>query len=88
MFSYYCCLLIEGSGSGAGYIHLTNGSGSGSGRPKNMCIRIRNTDFHNIFKTSKALYLENDLLLRPVTVGATLKVLSSEIDPAEIRLIR
>ncbi len=51
-FSYYFCMMIEGSGSGAGSgagsIHLT--SGSGSGRPKNMWIRwirirlrIRNT---------------------------------------------
>ncbi len=34
-FSYYVCLLIEGSGSGS--IPLTNGSGSG--RPKNMWIQ-------------------------------------------------
>ncbi len=45
-FSYYFCIMIEGSGS----IHLTSGSGSGSWRPKNMWIqwiriRIRNTDF-------------------------------------------
>ncbi len=44
-FSYYFCMMIEGSGSwsragsGSGSIHLT--SGSGSGRPKNMWIRIR-----------------------------------------------
>ncbi len=43
-FSYYCCMMIEGSGSGA--IPLT--IGSGSGMPKNMWIRwvrirIRNT---------------------------------------------
>ncbi len=43
-FSYYFCMMIEGSGS----IPLTNGSGPGSGRPKNMWIRwirirIRNT---------------------------------------------
>ncbi len=37
-FSYYFCMMIEGSGS----IPLTNGSGSG--RPENMWIRwIRNT---------------------------------------------
>jgi hypothetical protein len=39
-FSYYFCMMMEGSGS----IPLT--SGSGSGRPKNMWIRwirIRNT---------------------------------------------
>jgi hypothetical protein len=45
-FSYYFCILIEGSGVGSGSIHLTNGSGSipvtnGSGyqRPKNTWIR-------------------------------------------------
>jgi hypothetical protein len=41
VFSYYFCMMIEGSGSES--IPLT--SGSGSGRPKNMWIRIRNTDF-------------------------------------------
>ncbi len=49
-FSYYICLMIEGSGSGSragSGIPLTNGSGSG--RPKNtrirwIRIRIRNTD--------------------------------------------
>ncbi len=41
-FSYYCCMMTEGSGSETGSIPLTNGSGSG--RPKNMWIRwIRNT---------------------------------------------
>jgi hypothetical protein len=41
-FSYYFCMMIEGSGS----IPLASGSGSGSWRPKNMWIRIRisNTD--------------------------------------------
>ncbi len=38
-FSFYICLMIEGSGS----IPLTDGSGSG--RPKNTWIRIRNTGF-------------------------------------------
>ncbi len=42
-FSYYFCMMIEGSGSGSGSIPLTSGSGSGSRRPKNMWIRIRNT---------------------------------------------
>jgi hypothetical protein len=41
-FSYYFCLMIEGSGSGSRSISLTNGSGSR--RPKNLWIRIRNTD--------------------------------------------
>ncbi len=45
-FSYYFCMMIEGSGSGS--IPVTSGSGFGSGRPKNMWIRwirirIRNT---------------------------------------------
>jgi hypothetical protein len=50
-FSYYFCIMIEGSGSGAsesgsGTIPLTNGYGSGYRRPKNTWIRwirIRNT---------------------------------------------
>ncbi len=47
-FSYYFCMMIEGSRSraGSGSIPLTSGSGSGSGRPKNLWIRwirIRNT---------------------------------------------
>ncbi len=47
-FSYYFCMIIEGSGT----IPLTSGSGSGSWRPKNtwirwirIRIRIRNTGF-------------------------------------------
>ncbi len=40
-FSYYFCVIIEGSGSESGSIPLTSGSGSGSWRPKNMWIRIR-----------------------------------------------
>ncbi len=50
-FSYFFCLVIEGSrsGSGSGSIPLTDGSGSGSRRSKNMRIRwirirIGNTD--------------------------------------------
>ncbi len=43
-FSYYLWSLIEGSGAGSGSIPLTSGSGSGFGRPKNMWIRIRNTE--------------------------------------------
>ncbi len=52
-FSFYFCMIIEGSGSGAGSesgpIPLT--SGSGSGRPKNtwIRIRIRNTGHENIY---------------------------------------
>ena len=54
-FSYYFCMMIEGSGygsragSGSGSIPLT--SGSGSWRPKNTWIRwirIRNTDSNHI----------------------------------------
>ncbi len=57
-FSYYFCIVIEGSGSragsGSGSIPLTSGSGSRSARPKNMWIRglwiririrIRNTGY-------------------------------------------
>ncbi len=40
-FTYYFCLMLEGSGFGAGSVPRINGSGSGSRRPKN--IRIRNT---------------------------------------------
>ncbi len=44
-FSYYFCMIMEGSGSragsGSGSIPLTSGSGSGSWRPKNTWIRIR-----------------------------------------------
>jgi hypothetical protein len=42
-FSYYFCMMIEGSGAGSGSIPLAGRSGSGSERPKNMWIRIRNT---------------------------------------------
>ncbi len=54
-FSYYFCMVIEGSGSG--FIPLTSGSGSGSWRPKNtwirwirirIRIRIRNTGFKSL----------------------------------------
>jgi hypothetical protein len=49
-FSYYFCLMIEGSGSrtkcGAvcEAVSLSIVSGSGVGRPKNLRIRIRNTE--------------------------------------------
>jgi hypothetical protein len=43
-FSYYFCMLIEGSGS----IPLTGGSGSG--RPKNMWIRNRNTAWYRQYR--------------------------------------
>jgi hypothetical protein len=48
-FSYYFCMMIEGSRSGSGSIPLTNGSGSGSRRPKNMWnrwIRIQEAQKH------------------------------------------
>jgi len=48
-FSYYFCMMMEGSGSRSGSIPVT--SGSGSGRPKNtwirwilIRIRIRNSE--------------------------------------------
>jgi hypothetical protein len=53
-FSYYFCMMIEGSGSGAGseFGSIPLSSGSGSGRPKNMrirWIRIRNTAMNNLW---------------------------------------
>ena len=66
-FSYYFCMMIEGSGSGsrAGSIPLT--SGSGSGRPKNMWIRwirirIRNTAVSTIVDFAKSLKSERERL--------------------------
>jgi hypothetical protein len=57
VFSYYFCMMIEGSGSGS--IPLT--SGSGSGRPKNMWIRwfrIRiRIRVRNTARTSTKLYV-------------------------------
>jgi hypothetical protein len=52
-FSYYFCLMIEGSGSGS--IPLTNGPGSG--RPKNIRIRIRirNTAFLQMRKSQSLI---------------------------------
>ncbi len=63
-FSYYFCMMIEGSGS----ITLTNGYGSR--RPKNMWIRwiqirIRNTDANNFFAFYILMvYLHHFFLLR------------------------
>jgi hypothetical protein len=39
-FSYYCCLMIEGSGS---VPRTVTTNGSGSGRPKNIRIRNKQT---------------------------------------------
>jgi hypothetical protein len=62
-FSYYSCMMIEGSRSGAesGSTPLTNGSGARSGRPKNMWIRwirirIRSGSATLIKIISKKLY--------------------------------
>ncbi len=53
-FSYYFCLLIEGSGyvplTTVTRLPLTNGSGSGSRRPQNIKIRIRNTGHNRQFR--------------------------------------
>jgi hypothetical protein len=56
-FSDYFCLMIEGSGS----IPLTNGSGSG--RPKNIWIRIRNTDYKHIAPRLEKLILPEAVFL-------------------------
>jgi hypothetical protein len=78
-FSYYFCMMIEGSGSG--YIPLT--SGSGSGRPKNMWIRwirrIRNTD---VQYTSYYRYPEKkfDLSKKSKSCLKFAKLFSSHID--------
>jgi hypothetical protein len=47
-FSYYFCMMIEGSGTGSGSGSIPLTSGSGSGRPKNMWIRIRNNAIYCI----------------------------------------
>jgi hypothetical protein len=59
-FSYYFCMMIEGSGSESGSIPLTNGSESGSRKPKNIWIRwirIRNTAF-TVYLFSQLLHLD------------------------------
>ncbi len=67
-FSYYFCMMIEGSGSGSragsGSIPLT--SGSGSGRPKNTWIRwIRNTaSYRTLFVAVEVMDVEDQLLAR------------------------
>jgi hypothetical protein len=60
-FSYYFCMMIEGSGSGSragsGSGSVTSGSGSGSRRPQNTWIRwirIRNTDKNDVKFPSKS----------------------------------
>ncbi len=47
---------LEGSGTGAGSIRVTNGSGCGWAGPKNIRIRIRNTDFYQLFRKSTIFY--------------------------------
>ncbi len=54
-FSFYFCLMTEGSKSGT--VHLTYGSGSGSKRPKN--IRIRRIRFRNTGKNKGLLKMEH-----------------------------
>ena len=62
-FSFYFCLMIEGSGSGS--IPLINESGSGSRRPKNKQIRrirIRNTGSSNLSTSaSNSLAMEEEV---------------------------
>jgi hypothetical protein len=55
-FSYYFCMIIQGSGSGSGSIPLTSISGSGFGRAKNMWIRIRNTGSGKLNFTSYIIW--------------------------------
>ncbi len=45
-FSFYICLMKEGSGagSGVGSVLVTNGSGCGSGRPKNIGTDLTDPD--------------------------------------------
>ncbi len=74
-FSYYFCMMTEGSGS----ISLTSGSGSESGRPKNMWIwwirikiRIRNTAWKYVRPRPKSRQLRT---LRIPHVNGTLILL-------------
>jgi hypothetical protein len=69
-FSYYFCMMIEGSGSGS--IPLASGSGSGSRRPQKMWIRwirirIRNTAL-NGFSVASDIYC----------IGCTFYILGAE----------
>jgi hypothetical protein len=71
-FSYYFCMMIEGSGSragsGSGSIPLT--SGSGSGRPKNMWIRwIRIRISNTALEDDDLLRVLDLLLLLASSVG-------------------
>jgi hypothetical protein len=64
-FSYYFCMMIEGSGSGStagsgsGSIALTSGSGSGSGRSKNTWIRWIRIRYTGGNKTKFKGFFEN-----------------------------
>jgi hypothetical protein len=73
-FSYFFCLVIEGSRSGSGSesMPLTDGSGSGSRRPKNMWIRwiririrIRNTDCNKMYTIFLKIILSSYPWVRP-----------------------
>jgi hypothetical protein len=75
-FSYYFCLMTEGSGAGPGSVLVTNGSGCGSGRPKNirilqMRIRIPNSACTFVDVLNAVLHVHNpalDLLLQASVV--------------------
>ncbi len=59
-FSYYFCLMIEGSGAGPGSRSISLTNGSGSGRPKNIWIlriRILNTAVYIEYCTYAAFLL-------------------------------
>ncbi len=69
-FSYYFCLLIEGSGSGS--IPLTNGSGSGSGRPKNMWLRWIWIGSGTLWESHSKFLITFDLLKKTLTTFSLL----------------
>ncbi len=68
-FSYYFCVMMEGSGAGS--VLVTNGSGCGSGSPKNIRIWIPNTGTWNTcwtryspsYKRKFLLLLQYDCIL-------------------------
>ncbi len=79
-FSYYFCMMIEGSGS----IPLTSGSGSGFRRPKNMWIlwiRIRNTGLQQYQqpKTEGFVPFQTDFYLSCVSCEVRFKTVKRQL---------